>query len=168
MIVGHQAIKEHGEPSERDALFRELLIGVTQFFRDEEAFEALRTNFLPSLLAAREADDPIRIWVAGCATGEEVYSIAILLQEAIGTIRADARITVFGTDIDPQAIAFARAARFRRIDGMSTERLQRWFVKDGEDYLPIREIRDLCVFSEHNLIRDPPFSKIDLISVSRS
>jgi two-component system CheB/CheR fusion protein len=152
------------EPSEGDALFRELLIGVTQFFRDEDAFEALRTNFLPALLAAREADDPIRVWVAGCATGEEVYSIAILLQETIGAHRTDAVVTIFATDIDPQAIAFARAARFRRMDGMSAERLQRWFVKDGEDHLPIRGIRDMCVFSEHNLIRDPPFSKIDLIS----
>jgi two-component system CheB/CheR fusion protein len=152
------------EPSEGDALFRELLIGVTQFFRDEDAFEALRTNFLPSLLAAREPDDPIRVWVAGCATGEEVYSIAILLQETLGAHRADAVVTIFGTDIDPQAIAAARAARFRRMDGISAERLQRWFVKDGEDYLLTRDIRDLCVFSEHNLIRDPPFSKIDLIS----
>jgi len=152
------------EPSEGDALFRELLIGVTQFFRDANAFEALKASFLPSLLAAREPDDPIRIWVAGCATGEEVYSIAILLQETIGALRTDAVISIFGTDIDPQAIAFARAARFRRMDGMSPERLQRWFVKDGEDYLPIHAIRDICVFAEHNLLRDPPFSKIGLIS----
>jgi two-component system CheB/CheR fusion protein len=165
-IEAVSAYAEHlrREPSEGDALFRELLIGVTQFFRDEDAFEALKMNFLPSLLAARDPDDPIRIWVAGCATGEEVYSIAILLQEAIGAHRTDAVVTIFGTDIDPQAIAFARAARFRRMDGLSAERLQRWFVKDGEDHLPIRAIRDMCVFSEHNLIRDPPFSKIDLIS----
>jgi two-component system, chemotaxis family, CheB/CheR fusion protein len=152
------------EPSEGDALFRELLIGVTQFFRDEDSFDALKVNFLPSLLAAREAGDPIRVWVAGCASGEEVYSVAILLREAIGALRTDTTVTIFGTDIDPQAVAFARAARFRRMDGISPERLQRWFVKDGEDYLPIRAIRDMCVFSEHNLIRDPPFSKIDLIS----
>ena len=152
------------EPSEGDALFRELLIGVTQFFRDEDSFEALKANFLPSLLAAREAGDPIRVWVAGCASGEEVYSIAILLREAIGAHRTDAIATIFGTDIDPQAIAFARAGRFRRMDGISPERLQRWFVKDGGDYLPTHAIRDMCVFSEHNLIRDPPFSKIDLIS----
>ena len=100
----------------------------------------------------------------GCATGEEVFSIAILLQETIGAHRTDASVTIFGTDIDPQAVAFARAARFRRMDGMSAERLQRWFVKDGEDYLPIRAIREMCVFSEHNLVRDPPFSKIDLVS----
>jgi len=152
------------EPSEGDALFRELLIGVTQFFRDAHAFEALKASFLPSLLAAREPDEAIRVWVAGCATGEEVYSIAILLREAIGALRAEAVITIFGTDIDPQAIAFARAARFRRIDGLSAERLQRWFVKDGEDYVPVHAIRDICVFAEHNLLRDPPFSKIDLIS----
>ena len=152
------------EPSEGDALFRELLIGVTQFFRDEGSFEALKANFLPLLLAAREAGDPIRVWVAGCASGEEVYSIAILLQEIIASRRTDVSVTIFGTDIDPQAVAFARVARFRRMDGVSPERLQRWFVKDGEDYLPIHAIRDMCVFSEHNLIRDPPFSKIDLIS----
>jgi two-component system CheB/CheR fusion protein len=152
------------DPSEGDALFRELLIGVTQFFRDEDAFEALKANFLPSLLAAKEAGDPIRVWVAGCASGEEVYSIAILLQEAIGAHSNDAVVTIFGTDIDPQAVALARRARFRRTDGLSPERLQRWFLKDGEDYLPTHAIRDMCVFSEHNLIRDPPFSKIDLIS----
>jgi two-component system, chemotaxis family, CheB/CheR fusion protein len=131
------------EPSEGDALFRELLIGVTQFFRDEEAFEALRANVLPPLLATREPDDPVRVWVAGCATGEEVYSIAILLREVIGDDRTDAAVTIFGTDIDPQAVAFARTARFRRMEGMSAERLQRWFVKDGENYLPIRGIRDM-------------------------
>jgi two-component system, chemotaxis family, CheB/CheR fusion protein len=151
------------EPAESDALFRELLIGVTQFFRDEDAFEALKASFLPALLAAR-GDDPIRIWVAGCATGEEVYSIAILFQEIIVASRTDAAVTIFGTDIDPQAIAFARAARFRRTDGLSSERLQHWFVRDGADHVPIHAVRDMCVFSEHNLIRDPPFSKIDLIS----
>ena len=165
-IEAVSAYAEHlrREPSEGDALFRELLIGVTQFFRDEDSFEALKSNFLPSLLAAREAGDPVRVWVAGCASGEEVYSIAILLQEALGEHRIETTVTIFGTDIDPQAIAFARAARFRRMDGVSPERLQRWFVKDREDYVPIHAIRDICVFSEHNLIRDPPFSKIDLIS----
>ncbi|QND75225.1 methyltransferase domain-containing protein [Tardiphaga robiniae] len=152
------------EPSEGDALFRELLIGVTQFFRDEDAFEALKTSVLPSLLVAREADDPIRVWVAGCASGEEVYSIAILLREVLGAHRADVMVTIFGTDIDPQAVSFARTARFRRIDGISPERLQRWFTKDGDDYLPIHTIRDMCVFSEHNVVKDPPFSRIDLIS----
>jgi two-component system CheB/CheR fusion protein len=152
------------EPSEGDALFRELLIGVTQFFRDEDAFEALKANFLPSLFAGREADDPIRVWIAGCATGEEVYSIAILIQEILGAHRTETTVTIFATDIDPQAIAVARAARFRRMDGVSPQRLQRWFVRDGEDFIPVHAIREMCVFSEHNLVRDPPFSRIDLIS----
>lgn len=165
-IEAVSAYAEHlrKEPPEGDALFRELLIGVTQFFRDEDSFEALKTNVLPALFAAREADEPVRVWVAGCATGEEVYSIAIVLQEVLGVHRADTAVTIFATDIDPQAIAFARAARFRRMDGVSAERLQRWFVKDGEDYVPIHAIREMCVFSDHNLVRDPPFSRIDLIS----
>lgn len=160
------AYAEHlrNEPSEGDALFREILIGVTQFFRDGGAFEALKANYLPSLFAGRDADDPIRIWVAGCATGEEAYSLAILLQELLATHQHRATVTIFATDIDPQAIAFARIARFRRTDGLSEERLQRWFEKDGDDYVPIHVIREMCVFSEHNLVRDPPFSRIDVIT----
>lgn len=152
------------EPSEGDALFRELLIGVTQFFRDEDSFEALKADFLPSLFESRASDDPIRVWVAGCATGEEVYSIAILLQEIMAARGSEVPVTIFATDIDPKAIAFARGARFRRVDGLSPERLDRWFVKDGEDYMPVHGIREMCVFSEHNLVRDPPFSRIDLIT----
>lgn len=152
------------DPSEGDALFRELLIGVTQFFRDEDAFEALRTAILPALLATRSADDPIRVWVAGCATGEEVYSLAVLLREVLAAHNSDAPITIFGTDIDANAIAFARTARFRKMDGLSTERLQRWFVKDGDHYFPVAAIRDICIFSEHSLVKDPPFSKLDLVS----
>ncbi|THD44369.1 MAG: SAM-dependent methyltransferase [Bradyrhizobium sp.] len=161
--VSAYAERLRSEPAEGDALFRELLIGVTQFFRDEEAFEALKA-MAPSLLAARQADEPIRVWVAGCATGEEAYSIAILLREVLGAQRIEAAVTIFATDIDPQAIAFARTARYRRVDGLSPERLQRWFVKDHEDYLPVQAVREMCVFSEHNLVRDPPFSRMDLIS----
>jgi two-component system CheB/CheR fusion protein len=165
-IEAVSAYAEHlrKEPSEGDALFRELLIGVTQFFRDEDAFETLKTAILPSLLAVRAAEDPIRVWVAGCATGEEVYSIAILLREVIAPHHSDAAITIFGTDIDAKAVAFARAARFRKTDGLSADRLQRWFVKEGDDYLPVAAIRDICVFSEHSLVKDPPFSKLDLVS----
>src|SRR6185312_12710805 len=110
-IEAVSAYAEHlrREPSEGDALFRELLIGVTQFFRDEGAFEALKTVILPALLAARPADDPIRVWVAGCATGEEVYSVAILLREVLEHHSSAAEITIFGTDIDAKAIALARA-----------------------------------------------------------
>jgi len=152
------------EPSEGDALFRELLIGVTQFFRDEDAFETLKTEILPPLLATRAADDPIRVWVAGCATGEEVYSIAIVLEEVLASQKSRVPVTIFGTDIDAKAIAVARAARYRRLDGLSAERLQRWFVKDGDSWCPVAAIRDLCIFSEHSLVKDPPFSKLDLVS----
>ncbi|MEO6381608.1 MAG: CheR family methyltransferase [Nitrobacter sp.] len=165
-IEAVSAYAEHlrRDPSEGDALFRELLIGVTQFFRDEDAFEALKIAILPALFAVRPADDPVRVWIAGCATGEEVYSIAILLREVLAQHNSDAEITIFGTDIDANAIAFARAARFRKVDGLSAERLQRWFVKDGHDYCPVGAIRDICIFSEHSLVKDPPFSKLDLVS----
>jgi two-component system, chemotaxis family, CheB/CheR fusion protein len=152
------------EPPEGDALFRELLIGVTQFFRDESAFEALKTTILPSLLAAKQPDDAIRGWVAGCATGEEVYSIAIVLKEAMAELKVEASVTIFGTDIDGNAVAFARAARYRKMDGVSPERLERWFVREGEDYCPVATIREMCVFSQHSVIKDPPFSKLDLVS----
>jgi two-component system CheB/CheR fusion protein len=152
------------EPPEGDALFRELLIGVTQFFRDESAFEALKTTILPSLLAAKQPDDPIRVWVAGCATGEEVYSIAIVLKEAMAELKVEASVTIFGTDIDSNAIAFTRAARYRKMDGVSPERLERWFVREREDYCPVATIREMCVFSQHSVIKDPPFSKLDLVS----
>ncbi len=151
------------EPGELDVLFRELLIGVTEFFRNPEAFEALAA-VIGELLANARADDQIRIWVPGCATGEEVYSIAILLREAISW-RAATKVVIFGTDIDPNAIATARSARFRKLPpGLSPERFERWFTKDGDTYRPAKEIRDLCVFSEHSVIKDPPFSKLDLVS----
>ena len=152
------------EPPEGDALFRELLIGVTQFFRDESAFEALKTTILPSFLAAKQPDDAIRVWVAGCATGEEVYSIAIVLKEAMAELKVEASVTIFGTDIDSKAVAFARAARYRKMDGMSPERLERWFVRERQDYCPVATIREMCVFSQHSIIKDPPFSKLDLVS----
>lgn len=152
------------EPAEGDALFRELLIGVTQFFRDEDAFDALRTKILPALFAAKHPDEPIRVWVAGCATGEEVFSIAIVLKEAMAEHNAETAVTIFGTDIDKNAIAFARAARFRKMDGVSPPRLERWFFRDREAYCPVPAIREMCVFSEHSVIKDPPFSKLDLIS----
>jgi two-component system CheB/CheR fusion protein len=152
------------DKAECDLLFRELLIGVTQFFRDEDAFEALKTEVLPALFANGKTRNPIRVWVAGCATGEEAYSIAMLLQEMAEEQHASRPITVFGTDIDAPAIAFARAARYRKLDGLSPERLQRWFVRDKEDYCLVPAIREMCVFSEHSVLRDPPFSRLDLVS----
>ena len=153
----------NAEPGELDVLFRELLIGVTEFFRNPEAFDALAA-VIGDLLTNARPDDPIRIWVPGCATGEEVYSIAILLREASAWTAAN-KVVIFGTDIDPNAIAAARSARYRKQPpGLSPERFARWFAKDGDIYRPAKEIRDLCVFSEHSVIKDPPFSKLDLVS----
>lgn len=151
-------------PNEHELLFREFLIGVTEFFRDPPAFEALRTIAIPSLLADRNSDDVLRIWVPGCATGEEAYSIAILLREAIGSQRG-LKVKIFATDIDDQAIGRARAGRYRApLNGISPERLERWFSKDRDDWCVVKQIREMCVFSPHSVIKDPPFSRMDLVS----
>ncbi|WP_082547599.1 chemotaxis protein CheB [Rhodanobacter sp. Soil772] len=151
-------------PNEHELLFREFLIGVTEFFRDPVAFEALRTIAIPSLLADRASDDVLRVWVPGCATGEEAYSIAILLREAMGSQRG-LKVKIFATDIDDQAIARARAGRYRApLNGISPERLERWFSKDRDDWCVVKQIREMCVFSPHSVIKDPPFSRMDLVS----
>ena len=152
------------EPQQLDLLFREFLIGVTQFFRDPKAFEALEQTALPSLAAQRPAGEPFRVWAPGCSTGEEVFSIAILLKEVFNRRGDTSRIQLFGTDIDDRAIAVARTGSYRKITGVSAERLERWFVEDGDSYRVVKEIREMCVFSTHSIAKDPPFSKLDLIS----
>ena len=153
------------KPEELDQLFRELLIGVTQFFRDPASFEALNETVLKGLVANKGADETVRVWVPGCATGHEAYTIAILLREAVGTRRPKPRIQIFGTDIDDRAIAAARLGRYHLpIAGMSPERMERWFKLHGDEAVIAPEIREMCVFSPHSIIKDPPFSKLDLIS----
>ena len=153
------------EPNQLDLLFRDLLIGVTQFFRDPEAFAALESEVIPKLLENKRRDDPIRIWVPGCATGEEAYSIAILVKEAMIKREAAPQVQIFATDLDEQAVATARHGRYRKpLSGVSPERLERWFAEDGDDCCVIPDIREMCVFSIHDIARDPPFSKLDLIS----
>ena len=151
------------EPRQLDLLFRDLLIGVTSFFRDPQAFAALRA-VLDQIVETKSANDTIRIWVPGCATGEEVYSIAILLRGAMLKAESRAKVQIFGTDLDENAIAVARAGRYAKTTGVSPYQVERWFVRDGADYCPIREIREMCIFSVQSIIRDPPFSKLDLIS----
>lgn len=152
-------------PRELDNLFRELLIGVTEFFRDPEAFEALQTLAIPSLLEGRSAADTLRVWTPACATGEEAYSIAISLAEAIAARRGGPKVQIFATDIDDRAINAARAGRFRApLPGVSAERLERWFIQDGEHYVVVKPIREMVVFSPHSAIKDPPFSRLDLVS----
>ncbi len=152
------------DPLQLELLFRELLIGVTQFFRDPDAFAALQTEAIPGLLQNKSADEPIRIWVPGCATGEEVFSIAILVKETIERQAQALKVQIFGTDIDENAVGFARASRYRKTTGLSPERMARWFAEDGDEIRPVNAIREMCVFSTHSVVKDPPFSKLDLIS----
>ena len=164
---------------EADALFRDLLIGVTSFFRDAEAFRALEEQVIPRLFADKPADATIRVWVPGCSTGEEAYSIAMLLQERQEVLKQTYRIQVFATDIDRQAIEQARAGSYPAsiAADVSAERLARYFAQTpdlpvprsprqtgGDLYQVQKGIRDLLVFSEQDVIKDPPFSKLDLIS----
>jgi two-component system, chemotaxis family, CheB/CheR fusion protein len=154
-------------PQELDFLSKELLIGVTSFFRDPEAFAALREKALPALLASRAPSQIFRAWVPACATGEEAYSIAMLLKDVLeaGRRRGE-RIQLFATDLDPDSIAKARLGAYPEsiAADVSSERLRRFFVKEGKTYRVAKELRDMVVFAPHNIITDPPFTKLDLLS----
>jgi two-component system, chemotaxis family, CheB/CheR fusion protein len=154
------------EAFEVDHLFRDLLISVTHFFRDPEAFDLLASAVVPQLFEGKDADGTVRVWVPGCATGEEPYSIAMLLREHMDQVESPPQVQVFATDIDAQAVEAARQALYpEAVAGqVAPERLERFFVKQGNMYQVSREVRDLCLFSLHNLIADPPFSRLDLIS----
>lgn len=151
---------------EAGLLFRDLLISVTGFFRDPSAFAALERRVLPGLLDGRNADDTLRVWVPGCATGEEAYSLAILLREAMEASPDAPRGQIFATDIDEAALGIARSGRYpaQMLAGVSPERLERHFVFDGVTYAVAKPLRELCVFSAHSVVRDAPFSRIDLVS----
>jgi len=147
-------------------LFNDLLIGVTEFFRDKREFEVLETDVIPKLFEGKQGGQQVRVWVLGCATGEEAYSIAILLREHIAKLDPPSHIQIFATDIDGRALAAARVGRYRTsIEAeMTPERLARWFVREGDTYCVIKELREMCIFSQHNVIKDAPFSKLDLVS----
>jgi two-component system CheB/CheR fusion protein len=152
-------------PHEFEPLFRELLISVTEFFRDPAAFEMLETDVLPTLLAGKTDADQVRVWVPGCATGEEVYSIAILIKEEMDRRAINTKVQIFGTDIDQDAVAIARTGRYTKPKGsLSAERLRRWLVSESDGYRVLGQIREMCVFSLHSVVKDPPFSKLDLVS----
>ena len=155
-------------PAEIEALFRDLLIGVTNFFRDPVAFKALEKQIIPKLFAGKPAGALVRIWVPACSTGEEAYSIAILLQERLEAMKKTYQVQVFATDIDSQAVATARTGLYSAsiAADITPERLTRFFTAepDGSAYRIHKGIRDMLVFSEQNVIKDPPFSKLDLIS----
>jgi two-component system CheB/CheR fusion protein len=154
------------DAEELNALQRDMLIGVTSFFRDPGSFESLKTLVYPRLLQGRAARAPIRVWVPGCATGEEAFSIAISLAEYLTEAGASFPVQIFASDISGQAIDKARVGKYLEniAADMSTERLNRFFTKVDTGYQVSKNLREMCVFTRHNLLTDPPFSKLDLVS----
>jgi two-component system CheB/CheR fusion protein len=156
----------HEYPYELDLLFQELLIGVTNFFRDPKAFESLATIALPDLLLSRLEQHTLRVWVPGCSTGEEAYSMAIVLRECMDHLQQKFPVQIFATDLNSQAIEKARAGLYPEsiIVDVSPERLERYFSKEDNSYRVKREIREMVVFAQQDLLIDPPFTKLDLLS----
>jgi two-component system CheB/CheR fusion protein len=157
-------LEEH--PEEREALGQDLLIHVTSFFRDPEVFEGLQQRVLPELLRNRPAGLPLRVWVPGCATGEEAYSLLMCLLEYLGEQATSTPIQAFGTDLSEQALARARLGHYPESISadVSPERLRRFFVRTEDGYQIHKSLRDLCIFARQNILVDPPFSRMDLIS----
>lgn len=153
-------------PGEVEALFQDILINVTRFFRDPESFQALKTTILPKLFEDRSRDEPLRVWVVGCSTGEEAYSLAITLAEFAEARGSRLPIQVFATDLNGAGIEKARAGVYPKSieHDVSPERLRRFFAEVDGSYRITKSIRDMCVFARHNVLTDPPFSQMDLIS----
>jgi two-component system CheB/CheR fusion protein len=155
------------DPAEIELLFQDILINVTGFFRDPAAFVALKKKIFPRLMKQRAPGSPIRIWVPGCATGEEVYSLAICLHEFLGKNQNNKAMQIFGTDVSEAMVARSRSGVYpRSIESQVTpERLRRYFQKTAHDGYQISKfIRDVCIFAKQNVAEDPPFSKLDIIS----
>lgn len=168
-VNGLSSLKDYHElllkrPHEIQTLAKDMLIGVTRFFRDDEAFKELETTIIPNILAENEPGEPVRIWVAGCSTGEEAYSIAIIFDEAMRASKQSFQVKIFATDVDPDAIAEAGSGQFGLgiKDDIGEERADRYFT-EKEGVLTITpHIRQMVVFATHNLINDPPFSNTHL------
>ena len=154
------------EPAELQSLTNDLLINVTRFFRDAKAFDLLAKKIVPELMHAQPAGRPIQIWVAGCSTGEEAYSIAMLFLDEIEAARRNIKLQIFATEVDEDALAFAREGLYPAsiVADVPPERLTRYFTKEGEGYRVSRELRSAVVFSVHDLVADAPFSRLDLVS----
>lgn len=151
-------------PGELKQLYQDLLINVTTFFRHAEALEYFRQMLLPEILQSKAANEPLRIWVPACSTGEEAYSLAMIVQEALAGRRIV--VQIFGTDLSEQAIARARLGVYEQneLGNVSPERLERFFFKTDGSYRIIKQVRDMVVFAPHNLFKDPPFSRLDIVS----
>jgi len=157
-------LKEH--PEEVRVLFKHLLINVTSFFRDPEAYTTLEREILPQLFAVKRGGSGFRIWIAACSTGEEAYSIAMLLREFMDKTKQVFKVQIYGTDVDENAIVIARAGIYppNIVQDVSPERLRRFFVKEEIGYRVKKDIREMLVFAVQNVIKDPPFHKLDLLS----
>ncbi|MDB5386104.1 MAG: Protein-glutamate methylesterase [Planctomycetaceae bacterium] len=156
----------HQTPAEVDALYQDILISVTSFFRDPASFETLQKTVFPHLLENRSRHDPVRLWILGCSTGQEAYSLAMAFTEAAEAAGSSVPFQLFATDLNPLGIDKARAGTYplNIAQDVSPERLQRFFTEVEGGYRICKSIRDACVFSRHNVLVDPPFSRIDLIS----
>lgn len=152
-------------PQEVDALFRELLIGVTSFFRDPETFDALKDALMDYMKKHPEDSDDFRVWVAGCSTGEEAYSVAIILKECMESLDRRFEVQVFATDLSEDAVERARESRYPKgiVRDVGPERLSRYFEEEDDDFRVKKEIRDMLIFAPHNIIKDPPFTRLDLL-----
>lgn len=156
-------IRQHKD--ELDALYHDLLINVTQFFRDPDVYKALLTDMLPSLMDQRPDDVPLRIWVPGCSSGEEVYTVAMTLMDNLGNHRSNHPVQIFGTDIDAEAIEQARRGVYSdsKMSAVPADYQKRYFLRDAGGFRIHKRVRDICVFSIQNVLKDPPFSRLDMI-----
>ncbi|WP_281298782.1 CheR family methyltransferase [Flavobacterium limnophilum] len=171
LINKSKTLKDYGQllakdANEADLLYQDLLINVTSFFRDPDAFSLLKSTILPKLLKSKESGETLRIWVVACAIGEEVYTIAMLLLEIKEETKIDIPFQIFASDLSTEAIRAARIGEYttEQISNLSPERLERFFTKSKNKYRIVKLLRDVCVFAHHNILRDPPFSRIDFIS----
>src|SRR5262245_34578320 len=153
-------------PEEVENLFQDILINVTSFFRDPEAFRALKENIFPRIVEHCSLDEPVRIWVVGCSTGEEAYSIAMAFTEFVGERAKHIPVQIFATDLNERSIERARSGLYSKniVEDISPERLRRFFIESEGGYRISKPLRDMCVFARQNVITDPPFSHMDLIS----
>src|SRR5665213_3579575 len=168
--IGEYLVYLKENPGEQDILYQDLLIPVTQFFRDPKVFETLREKVFPVLLKDRPENEPLRIWIAGCSTGEEAYSMIMCFHEYLGEKIFNFKIQVFATDISEIAIAKAREAIYKKseVSSLSVSRLQQFFTKAEGGFRLNKIIRDSCIFAYHNFLKDPPFAKMDLVSCRNS
>ncbi|HZB60634.1 MAG TPA: CheR family methyltransferase [Actinomycetota bacterium] len=153
------------DPDEFTQLFNTILLNVTSFFRDPPAWDYLRAEILPRLVAEKDDDEPFRIWSAGCASGEEAYTLAMVAAEALGPEAVRERVKIYATDVDEDALSQARQARYtaKQVEGVPPELLERHFERNGDGYVFSKELRRSVIFGRHDLIQDAPISRIDLL-----